>query len=160
MSWDAILDRACTGICLYRNTTHRRIMNPMEPHRRLMSVAAIVFGALCTTGHPGRAQEPRAEAGVAEIYTRGPMHEAFAAAVALDPVPGLIVDAPPPPDVEEVVPAQCPVGGEVAWIPGYWVWDEELGDFLWVSGIWRNPPPGRQWVPAEWVDIGNRYQWT
>ena len=38
----------------------------------------------------------------------------------------------------------------MAWIPGYWAWDDERNDFLWISGIWRALPPGRQWVP----DIG------
>ena len=36
------------------------------------------------------------------------------------------------------------------WIPGYWAWDDERADFLWVSGIWRALPPGRQWVPGYW----------
>ena len=39
----------------------------------------------------------------------------------------------------------------MAWIPGYWGWDDDRSDFLWVSGIWRNLPPGRQWMPGYWA---------
>lgn len=31
-------------------------------------------------------------------------------------------------------PDQKPEGDDVAWIPGYWAWDDERNDFLWVSG--------------------------
>ncbi|MFN0125182.1 MAG: hypothetical protein ACKV19_00665 [Verrucomicrobiales bacterium] len=131
----------------------------MEKSHLSIGLASVLLGAALMVPWPGRAQDTPGEAGVAEVYTRGPMHEAFAAAIAFDPVPGLIVDIAPPAPVQEVVPSQRPVGDNVAWIPGYWAWDEDLGDFLWVSGIWRNPPPDRQWVPGEWMDIGERYQW-
>jgi hypothetical protein len=36
--------------------------------------------------------------------------------------------------------------GEVIWINGYYAWDDERNDFLWVSGIWRTPPPSKRWV--------------
>src|SRR6185436_1671137 len=39
-------------------------------------------------------------------------------------------------------------------------WDDERSDFLWVSGIWRAMPPGRQWVPGYWGQSGQGYQWT
>ena len=48
----------------------------------------------------------------------------------------------------------------MAWIPGYWAWDDERTDFLWVSGIWRALPPGRQWVPGYWGRSGQGAQWT
>ncbi|MBA4367544.1 MAG: hypothetical protein C0403_07885, partial [Desulfobacterium sp.] len=33
-------------------------------------------------------------------------------------------------------------------------------DYIWVSGIWRIPPPGRQWVPGFWDRSGEGFQWT
>ena len=102
---------------------------------------------------------PGAEDGV-EVLTRGPVHEAFAETVTFDPEPGLVVPKAPPAAIEEVPPEQRPEGANVAWIPGYWAWDDERTDFLWVSGIWRALPPGRQWVPGYWGRSAGGAQWT
>src|SRR6185503_2341386 len=96
---------------------------------------------------PGRA--PDSEQGV-EVLTRGPVHEAFAETVTFDPQPGIVAPKAPRDIIEEVPPEQRPEGANVTWIPGYWAWDDERNDFLWVSGIWRALPPGRQWVPGYW----------
>ncbi|MEO7099623.1 MAG: hypothetical protein ABI162_09705 [Luteolibacter sp.] len=95
-----------------------------------------------------------------EVLTRGPVHEAFAGTISYDPVQGILVNAKPPEPIEEVPPEQQLEGENVVWIPGYWAWDEDQNDFLWVSGIWRNLPPGRQWVPGYWSEVGGQYQWT
>jgi hypothetical protein len=95
-----------------------------------------------TAAQPGPAD---AEAGV-QVLTRGPVHEAFAESVTFDPEPGIVVPRAPPAAIEELPPDQRPEGANVAWIPGYWGWDDERSDFLWVSGIWRDLPPGRQWI--------------
>ena len=95
-----------------------------------------------------------------EVMTRGPVHEAFAETVAFDPTPGIIVTQQPPTLIEEVMPDQRPAGDNVAWIPGYWGWDEDQNDFLWISGIWRNLPPGREWVPGYWSTVDTGHQWT
>lgn len=100
-----------------------------------------------------------AEQGV-QVLTRGPVHEAFAETVTYDPQPGIVAPKAPPAAIEEVPPDQRPAGDNVAWIPGYWGWDDERNDFLWVSGIWRNLPPGRQWVAGYWGKIAQGYQWT
>ena len=100
-----------------------------------------------------------AEQGV-QVLTRGPVHEAFAETVTFDPEPGIVVPKAPPAAIEEVPPEEKPEGANVAWIPGYWAWDDERSDFLWVSGIWRDLPPGRQWVPGYWGKSGQGYQWT
>ena len=100
-----------------------------------------------------------AEEGV-QVLTRGPVHEAFAETVSFDPQPGIVVPKAPPEAIEEVPPDQKPEGDNVAWIPGYWAWDDERADFLWVSGIWRALPPGRQWVPGYWSKVAQGYQWT
>lgn len=95
-----------------------------------------------------------------EVLTRGPVHEAFAETVTFDPQPGIVVPKAPPDAIEELPPDQKPEGENVAWIPGYWAWDDEREDFLWVSGIWRALPPGRQWVPGYWGQSGREFQWT
>lgn len=101
---------------------------------------------------------PGAGEGV-EVLTRGPVHEAFAETVTFDPEPGLVAPKVPPPPIEEVPPEQRLEGANVAWIPGYWAWDDERNDFLWVSGIWRSLPPGRQWIPGYWAKSGRGSQW-
>ncbi|MHB1035242.1 MAG: hypothetical protein ACYC35_19315 [Pirellulales bacterium] len=100
-----------------------------------------------------------AEQGV-QVLTRGPVHEAFAETVTYDPEPGIVTPKAPPAAIEEVPPEQRPQGANVAWIPGYWAWDDERSDFLWVSGIWRALPPGRQWVPGYWGKSAQGFQWT
>ena len=100
-----------------------------------------------------------ADAGV-QVLTRGPVHEAFAETVTYNPEPGIIAPKAPPAAIEELPPDQRPQGANVAWIPGYWAWDDERSDFLWVSGIWRDLPPGRQWVPGYWGQSASGPQWT
>lgn len=120
--------------------------------------AVVIFGGMLGSGI-ATAQRNGGVPG-AEVMTRGPVHEAFAGTVTYDPVAGIIIEQSPPSLIEEVPPDQRPVGDNVAWIPGYWAWDEDQNDFLWISGIWRNLPPGREWVPGYWAETGNRYQWT
>ncbi|MFO0889095.1 MAG: hypothetical protein U0790_08095 [Isosphaeraceae bacterium] len=103
---------------------------------------------------PGRSQD-----GAADVLTRGPVHEAFAAPVVHDPQPGLVVPKEPPAAVEELPPDQKPSGQNVQWIAGYWSWDPSREDFIWISGVWREPPPGRQWVPGYWNRVEGGFQW-
>lgn len=93
-----------------------------------------------------------------EVLASGPIHEAFAEAVALDPEPGIIAPKEPPEIIDEIPPEQRP-DGEVEWIPGYWAWDDERNGFIWISGIWRVSPPGRQWIPGYWTPVSKGYQW-
>ena len=136
------------------------------------SLAAGHRGGNCPDAHaagnaragPGKCRASAAAAASAEqgvqVLTRGPVHEAFAETVTFDPEPGIVVPKAPPAAIEEVPPEQRPEGANVAWIPGYWGWDDERNDFLWVSGIWRDLPPGRQWVPGYWGKTAQGYQWT
>ncbi|MCS6975455.1 MAG: hypothetical protein NZM31_00415 [Gemmatales bacterium] len=92
---------------------------------------------------------------------KGPVHEAYAApGAAAVPKPGPLIPKEPPQPVEELPPAQKPEGDNVQWIPGYWAWDEESQDYLWVSGIWRNVPPGRRWVPGRYHRAVGGWQWV
>ncbi len=121
---------------------------------------------LLSLSGPGVVQSTAAEAaGVmaeegAEVLTRGPVHEAFAETVTFKPVTGALVSRAAPALVEELPPDQRPDGNNVTWIPGYWAWDDEGSEFLWVSGIWRNLPPGRQWMPGYWSETGAEFQWV
>lgn len=95
-----------------------------------------------------------------EVLTRGPIHEAFAETISFNPEPGIVVPNGPPEIIEELPPDERPDGFNVSWIPGYWAWDDERNDFLWLSGIWRELPPGRQWVPGYWGKANHGFQWT
>ena len=119
------------------------------------------MGPALAWGQIGDAPRGRTEAEVGvQVLTRGPVHEAFAETVTFDPAPGILVPKAPPAAIEELPPDRKPEGANVAWIPGYWGWDDERSDFLWVSGVWRALPPGRQWVPGYWGRSGQGSQWT
>ncbi|HOW72072.1 MAG TPA: YXWGXW repeat-containing protein [Phycisphaerae bacterium] len=94
------------------------------------------------------------------VDNRGPIHEAFAEPVVFDPKPGLVVLRRPPVLLNEAPPPHCPRGDDIRWIPGYWAWDDDRNDFVWISGIWRNIPPGREFVPGYWCETQGRYQWV
>ena len=95
-----------------------------------------------------------------EPLSHGPVHEAFAESVEYDPQEGMTVSQPPPEPIEELPPDQMPEGEDMEWIPGYWAWDDDMNDYIWVSGVWRTPPPGREWVPGYWVGGPQGYQWV
>lgn len=95
-----------------------------------------------------------------QVLTSGPVHEAFAETVIYDPEPDMVVMAPPPEALDEQAPDQMPDDPDMTWIPGYWAWDDDRDDYLWVSGIWRSVPPSRRYVPGYWTRVGPGYQWT
>src|SRR5438552_44672 len=73
-----------------------------------------------------------------EVQARGPIHEAFATPTSeAKATPG--VNKKPPAPIEEMPPEEKPEG-DVVWIGGYWAWDDDRTDYLWVSGCWRNKP--------------------
>jgi hypothetical protein len=92
--------------------------------------------------------------------TRGPIHEAFAAPIVHNPKASPTIGKEPPKPIQELPPDQKPAGQNVQWIPGYWAWDVSRSDFIWVSGIWRKPPPNSQWVPGYWHDVDGGQQWV
>ena len=98
------------------------------------------------------------DAGV-QVLTRGPVHEAFAEASMTGATAGVVITKAPPDPIAELPPDQRPEGDNVAWIPGYWSWDDDRSDFIWVSGVWRDLPPGRQWVPGYWTAVQGGSQW-
>jgi hypothetical protein len=122
----------------------------------LAQAVLLGLGAAVTTA---QAQEPTTDDQGAQVLTRGPVHEAFAGIVSYNPEPGVVVDKAPPQAIEEMPPEERPVGDNITWIPGYWAWDDERSDYLWISGTWRALPPGRQWTTGYWNSTGQGYQW-
>jgi hypothetical protein len=102
---------------------------------------------------------PPAPGGDVIPQPRGPVHEAFARPADGAPLVGPVVPRQPPAPVPELPPEQKP-DGNVVWVPGYWAWDAGRNDFLWVSGCWRVPPPGRQWVSGYWAPTNGQWQWV
>jgi hypothetical protein len=94
----------------------------------------------------------------APVATSGPVHEAFASAkpTSLEPPP--LVEKAPPRPLEEEIPNEKPEGENVQWIPGYWEYDGEANKFVWVSGVWRIPPPGRQWASGYWSEVDGQWR--
>jgi len=95
-----------------------------------------------------------------DVLTRGPVHEAYAQPVLRDPEAAPVVREKPPEPVPELPPEMKPEGDNVVWIPGYWAFDGEAEQFLWVSGLWRNLPPDRTWIPGYWYRVEAGYQWV
>src|SRR5438270_31607 len=113
---------------------------------RLLWALGFVLSLAVFQQNPARSQDADTVARPAdiEIQTRGPVHEAFAQPFDLKPEPGPAVPKEPPAPIPEVPPEERPQGDNVQWIGGYWAWDADRGDFMWVSGTFRNPPAGRQ----------------
>jgi hypothetical protein len=95
-----------------------------------------------------------------EVLTRGPIHEAFAQPVTLDREETFRISRTPPAPIDEIPPVEKPEGKHVMWISGYWSWDEDRNDFLWVSGCWRAAPPHCSWVPGYWRQVDGDYEWV
>jgi hypothetical protein len=133
--------------------------------RNLAVGLVFLAGFALQDGAPG--QEPSAPApadqfaavpqGV-EVMTRGPVHEAFATPAG-EPKATAIVTKRPPAPLEEMPPDQRPEG-DVVWIAGYWGWDDDHKDYLWVSGCWRQKPPNKDWVAGYWREADQGWQWV
>ena len=133
--------------------------------KRLATVIVLLgLGAWLAAGNPGQSQDqaqpPAQQQEGMEVLTRGPIHEAFAEPVDFAPQPTKTVPRQPAEAVPEVPPDQKPADENAQWIPGYWAWDDERSDFIWISGVWRVPPPGRTWTPGYWNQTEAGWQWT
>src|SRR5947209_15067252 len=136
----------------------------MRTYRLIATAAAMALG-VCFTSLRGQDQQGTGQDSAnppegMEVLARGPIHEAYAEPVDYTPGPTKVVAKEPPRDIEEVPPDEKPAGENVEWIPGYWAWDDDRSDFIWVSGIWRIAPPGKQWVPGNWSQVEGGWQWT
>jgi hypothetical protein len=115
---------------------------------------AVATPAIAQPAAPEQAQQG-SEQGY-EALTRGPVHEAFAEPLSLNSKATAVVPKKPPELIEEVPPDSKPAGAE--WISGYWNWDDERNDFIWVSGVWRVPPAGQRWVAGYWTQADDGYR--
>src|SRR5207247_617576 len=115
--------------------------------RRMSLVLAAGFCGLAAwfATDPAAARQDARPDGV-EVLTRGPVHEAYAEPTDPTPRATPVVPQQPPEPVPELPPDTRPEGDNVVWIAGYWAWDDDSRGFLWVSGFWREAPPGRRWV--------------
>ncbi|MGP0066565.1 MAG: hypothetical protein ACLQGP_23620, partial [Isosphaeraceae bacterium] len=66
--------------------------------------------------------------------------------------------APPAPIVER--PAGVRPAGNARWIAGYWAWDADRDDFVWVGGSWQIPPERSIWVAGRWERDGGGWYWV
>lgn len=129
-----------------------------------LTCAMIVSAALCgiaiaQPAPPESSVQATADSDV-EVLTRGPLHEAFGSPISHDPVQNPVVEKQPPEPIDELPPEHRPDGDNVVWIPGYWDWEGGRDDFIWISGLWRNAPPGRRWVPGYWNEVSEGWRWV
>src|SRR5262245_54095464 len=124
---------------------------------RALSCLAVLGLACCLS--TVTAQDTEQPEGV-EVLARGPVHEAYATPTDVSPRISPTINKEPPEPIEETPPDQKPDGNDVSWIPGYWAWDNDADNFLWVSGFWRDEPPGRHWVPGNWEKVEDGWRWV
>lgn len=91
-----------------------------------------------------------------KTYENGPVHEAVVTRVSGNTLLEAVPEKPPEP-INERIPRQLDFQAE--WIGGYWAWDTQEGQFVWVSGAWRRPPPGHQWVTGFWKQAEEGWVW-
>jgi WXXGXW repeat (2 copies) len=136
---------------------------------RLLKVSAfvVVVSGVLWLCHTGLSQAPAPPAAPndmppvpqgLDVMTRGPVHEAFATPSG-EPRATQPVAKKPPAALEEMAPDDKPEG-DVVWITGYWAWDDDRSDFLWVSGCWRQRPRGKEWIAGYWREQGEQWQWV
>jgi hypothetical protein len=125
-----------------------------------LSVVSLIVFLACTAAAQEPPIPPEEQPAGAETLTRGPVHEAFAEPVTLEAEAGFVAPNQPPPNVVEYPPADRPRGDRYVWVPGYWSWDADRNDFIWVSACWRVAPPSMRWVPGYWTPMASGWEWV
>jgi len=116
---------------------------PSQPDNGLPQLSALP----ADNGLPLLSALPPADDRPVQPASEGPLHEAFLSP-AKDRDPAYVDKAPPNPVNER--PGVDPPSDKAVWIPGYWEWNGVQKDYVWTTGTWRNPPPGRFWVNGYW----------
>ncbi len=133
-------------------------VKPMKPALTLLMM--MIFASSPMVGYSQEQPPPVPSEEVPAVMTRGPVNEAFAQPVNIENTAGLIAPAAPPADIDEIPPDEKPVGDQYTWVPGYWAWDTDSKDYIWVSGCWRAVPPNMAWVPGYWTQVPGGWQWV
>jgi hypothetical protein len=126
----------------------------------LLTVVPFGLAVWVAAPDPAPARQDQGPPAGVEVLTRGPVHEAYAEPADERPRATPVVPKQPPAPIPEVPPDQRPEGHDVIWIPGYWAWDDESQNFLWVSGIWREAPPDERWVTGYWQEVQGGWTWV
>lgn len=114
-----------------------------------LTLCAIFF--LCSPNTSLQAQN-------AEPYKDGPVHEAYLTpSTEGGAILQSIANTPPSP-INEQQPPKC--HAEAIWISGYWSWEHNKNDFVWVSGVWRRPPSGHVWISGYWKKFDVGWAWV
>jgi hypothetical protein len=145
---------ACCGCCLAiasttlraQNSPGRDLSNPGSPPN---SPPTPVDSQSASVGQNPSLVDSQ---GPIEPLVRGPIHEGFAEMVRLTPQPIPPVAGEPPQPINESPADIRPDNPNAEWLPGYWGWDGDSKQFIWISGTWRLPPPGTRWVPGYWAN--------
>lgn len=130
--------------------------------RAAIAAVVVILAIECSGQQPqsNHRRPTKPTAAAFDVLLRGPIHEGFAQPAVLDAAEPLQVPKQPPPALREFPPAIRPAANQTVWLPGYWGWDEEQDDFVWVSGVWRVPPPGMRWIPGYWSARDDKFAWT
>lgn len=91
-----------------------------------------------------------------KTYEEGPIHEAFVVRVSGNIIME-VIPSKPPESIKERKPRQLDM--QSTWVSGYWAWEDRVNDFVWVSGVWRRPPPKHQWVSGFWRKYDEEWVW-
>ncbi len=63
-----------------------------------------------------------------------------------------------PPELPVYEQPYCPEPN-LMWMPGYWAYDQDQGDYYWVPGAWVEAPyEGALWTPDYWDWYDGRYR--
>jgi hypothetical protein len=109
---------------------------------------------------PGGKPAPKVSSSDAPVVVldKGPIHEGFVQPGAQVRGKGITAPKAPPLPVDENPPLATLESAGMQWISGYWAWDGQRKDFIWVCGCYRIPPPDRSWEPGRWK-VANKV-WT
>src|SRR5262249_55396444 len=121
----------------------------------LAPFASLLMAPTLRADEPAKAADPDIQ-----IDARGPIHEAYAQPHQAVAGPNEPAPKKPPEPIPEEPANEKPTGKNVKWIPGYWQWDNDRKDFIWVSGFWRDVPEGRRWIMGYWAETAEGARWV
>ncbi len=127
---------------------------------QVLTMAMVLAGSQLLYGQVNETPPPVPSQEDPEVLNHGPIHEGFAQPLDLAPQAGILSPDEPPADIVENPAAERPKSLQYVWIPGYWAWDTERTDYVWVSGCWRMPPAGMSWIPGYWNRVPQGWQWV